>query len=222
MKARASACRPRGARRAAGEPRRRPPRNPGRTRQAHALRAWAARDHLEDVDAVLSDVSSLALDAVVDAAFAGSGRGSRDRHPSARRGGGAGLGTPGRGPASCPDAAVGPSLRRGGAVPSRASSRACGACHFRRRAALERHLERWTSDRLKTALGGSAGESSRQPPDGRSRRCDRRQDAAGPRARRKAVTVAKAYCVGGLQHRTEKWIHFSDRIRCFRNHLEHR
>ena len=38
---------------------------------------------LEDVDAIMSDVSSLAMDAVVDAAFAGMGSRTRDRRPAA-------------------------------------------------------------------------------------------------------------------------------------------
>ena len=53
------------------EPRRRPTREPWGACQARPLCARPAEVTAEDVEAILSDVSSLAMDAVVDAAFAG-------------------------------------------------------------------------------------------------------------------------------------------------------
>ncbi|MET0429307.1 MAG: DNA polymerase III subunit delta [Microvirga sp.] len=106
---------------------------------------------LDDVDAILSDVSGLAMDAVVDAAFGGAGG---DLEIGSRRLGAEGV------PASV---LLGAALRHALTLLSARLSVEEGrsvasvvegmrGLHFRRRAALERHLERWTSDRLRTAL----------------------------------------------------------------------
>jgi DNA polymerase-3 subunit delta len=106
---------------------------------------------LDDVDAVLSDVSGLAMDAVIDAAFSGAGG---DLETGTRRLGAEGV------PASV---LLGAALRHALTLLSARLSVEEGrsvagvlegmrGLHFRRRAALERHLQRWTSDRLKEAL----------------------------------------------------------------------
>jgi DNA polymerase-3 subunit delta len=107
---------------------------------------------VEDVDAVLSDVSSLAMDAVVDAAFAGDA---------------AGLETGSRRLASEGVAAstvLGGALRHalallnarieveGGRSASSVLETWRGL-HFRRKPFVERHLQRWTAATLRDAIG---------------------------------------------------------------------
>jgi DNA polymerase III subunit delta len=119
---------------------------------------------LDDVDAILSDVSGLAMDAVIDAAFAGAGN---ELEIGSRR-----LAAEG----------VHASVLLGGALrhalvllPARLSVEegrpvssvveGMRGLHFRRKAAMERHLQRWTSEALKAAIAtiqASVLESRRQ------------------------------------------------------------
>ena len=106
---------------------------------------------VEDVDAILSDVSSLALDAVVDAAFAGDAAGLE---AGCRR-----LASEGVAGAAILSAALRHAL---GLLPARLdieAGRPAGAVldawrglHFRRKPLVQRHLDRWTAASLKDAV----------------------------------------------------------------------
>ncbi|MCB5174727.1 DNA polymerase III subunit delta [Microvirga lenta] len=106
---------------------------------------------LADVDAIMSDVSSLAMDSVVDAAFAGDGAGLEI---GSRR-----LAAEGVNASTVLGAALRHALML---LPARLSieeGRPVGAVvegmralHFRRKPLIERHLQRWTSDSLKQAI----------------------------------------------------------------------
>ncbi|AWM88840.1 DNA polymerase III subunit delta [Microvirga sp. 17 mud 1-3] len=106
---------------------------------------------LEDVDAVLSDVSSLAMDAVVDAAFAGQGT---ELETGTRR-----LAAEGVSASTVLGAALRHALML---LPARLSieegkpvsavMEGMRSLHFRRKPLVERHLQRWTSETLKQAI----------------------------------------------------------------------
>ncbi|WP_414472583.1 DNA polymerase III subunit delta [Microvirga sp. M2] len=106
---------------------------------------------LEDVDAIMSDVSSLAMDAVVDAAFGGEGTsleiGSRRLaaegvHASVV------LGAALRHALMLLTARL--SVEDGRPIP--AVMETLRSLHFRRKPLVERHLQRWTSESLKAAI----------------------------------------------------------------------
>ncbi|HEU6441649.1 MAG TPA: DNA polymerase III subunit delta [Microvirga sp.] len=106
----------------------------------------------EDVDAIMSDVSSLAMDAVVDAAFGGEGTsleiGSRRLaaegiHASVL------LGAALRHALMLLTARL--NVEEGRSIP--AVMETMRSLHFRRKPLVERHLQRWTSESLKTAIG---------------------------------------------------------------------
>jgi DNA polymerase-3 subunit delta len=110
----------------------------------------------EDIDAVLSDVSSLAMDAVVDAAFAGDAAGLDS---GARRLAAEGLHA---------SVVLGAALRHAlallplrldveGGTPVDTAVEGWRGLHFRRRPAVTRHLQRWTSESLKGAIGRLQG-----------------------------------------------------------------
>ncbi|QFU14977.1 DNA polymerase III subunit delta [Microvirga thermotolerans] len=106
---------------------------------------------LDDVDAVLSDVSSLAMDAVVDAAFAGQGT---ELETGARR-----LAAEGVAASTVLGAALRHALML---LPARLAveeGKPAGAVvegmrslHFRRKPLVERHLQRWSSETLRQAI----------------------------------------------------------------------
>jgi DNA polymerase-3 subunit delta len=106
---------------------------------------------LADVDAIMSDVSSLAMDSVVDAAFAGDGAGLET---GSRR-----LAAEGVNASTVLGAALRHALML---LPARLAveeGRPAGAVvegmrglHFRRKPLVERHLQRWTSETLKRAI----------------------------------------------------------------------
>ena len=106
---------------------------------------------LEDVDAIMSDVSSLAMDAVVDAAFGGDGT---SLEIGSRRLAAEGV------PASV---LLGAALRHalmlltarlnveeGRPIP--VVMETMRSLHFRRKPLIKRHLQRWTSESLKAAI----------------------------------------------------------------------
>jgi DNA polymerase-3 subunit delta len=106
---------------------------------------------LEDVDAIMSDVSSLAMDAVVDAAFGGEGT---ELETGSRRLAAEGLHA---------SVLLGAALRHafmlltarlnveeGRSIP--AVMETMRSLHFRRKPLVERQLQKWTSDRLKQAI----------------------------------------------------------------------
>jgi DNA polymerase-3 subunit delta len=106
---------------------------------------------VEDVDAVLSDVSSLATDAVVDAAFAGDAVGLET---GSRRLASEGIAA---------STVLGAALRHGLALLNARleveSGRSVSSVvetwrglHFRRKPAVDRHLQRWTSATLRDAV----------------------------------------------------------------------
>jgi len=106
---------------------------------------------LEDVDAVLSDVSSLAMDAVVDAAFAGQGT---ELETGTRRLAAEGIAA---------STVLGAALRHALMLlparlaveegkPVSAVTEGMRGLHFRRKPLVERHLQRWTSETLKQAI----------------------------------------------------------------------
>lgn len=106
---------------------------------------------VEDVDAILSDVSSLALDAVVDAAFAGDAAGLE---AGCRR-----LASEGVAGAAILSAALRHALALlparldiEGGRPAGAVLDAWRGLHFRRKPLVQRHLDRWTADSLKDAV----------------------------------------------------------------------
>lgn len=106
---------------------------------------------LQDVDAILSDVSSLAMDAVVDAAFAGEGTGLEiGSRRLAAEGVNASvlLGAALRHALMLLSARV--MVEEGRAIP--AVMEGMRSLHFRRKPLVERHLQRWTSDSLKDAI----------------------------------------------------------------------
>jgi DNA polymerase III subunit delta len=107
---------------------------------------------LDDVDAVMSDVSSLAIDAVVDAAFAGD----RARLDQAHRR----LAAEG----VSPSVILGAALRHAIALLSAREEMGAGRSvddawrsfrlHFRREAAIKQQLQRWTALALRRAVAG--------------------------------------------------------------------
>ncbi|MGO4706581.1 DNA polymerase III subunit delta [Microvirga sp. 2MCAF38] len=106
---------------------------------------------LEDIDAILSDVSSLAMDAVVDAAFAGAGA---DLEIGSRR-----LAAEGVHASVLLGAALRHALMLLSARLSMEEGRSASTVlegmrglHFRRKPLIERHLQRWTSETLKRAI----------------------------------------------------------------------
>ena len=106
---------------------------------------------LEDVDAIMSDVSSLAMDAVVDAAFAGEGAGlETGSRRLAAEGVNAGvlLGSALRHALLLLTARL--SVEEGRPIP--AVMETLRSLHFRRKPLVERQLQRWTSGSLKDAI----------------------------------------------------------------------
>ncbi len=106
---------------------------------------------LQDVDAIMSDVSSLAMDAVVDAAFAGEGTGlETGSRRLAAEGVNAGvlLGAALRHALMLLTARL--SVEEGRPIP--AVMETMRSLHFRRKPLVERQLQRWTSESLKNAL----------------------------------------------------------------------
>jgi DNA polymerase III subunit delta len=106
---------------------------------------------LEDVDAIMSDVSSLAMDAVVDAAFAGEGAGLET---GSRRLAAEGVHA---------SVVLGAALRHALMLlsarmaveegrPISAVMEGMRGLHFRRKSLVERHLQRWTSESLRQAV----------------------------------------------------------------------
>jgi DNA polymerase-3 subunit delta len=106
---------------------------------------------LEDVDAIMSDVSSLAMDAVVDAAFGGEGTGLET---GSRRLAAEGVHA---------SVLLGAALRHAMMLltarltveegkPVSAVMEGMRSLHFRRKPLVERHLQRWTSATLKQAI----------------------------------------------------------------------
>lgn len=106
---------------------------------------------LDDVDAVMSDVSALAMDAVVDAAFAGDGAGLEI---GARRLVGEGV---------QPSLVLGAALRHAlallplrmeieGGKPAGIAIESWRGLHFKRKPLVERHLQRWTGESLRAAI----------------------------------------------------------------------
>jgi DNA polymerase III subunit delta len=106
---------------------------------------------LEDVDAIMSDVSSLAMDAVVDAAFAGEGAGLET---GSRRLAAEGVHA---------SVVLGAALRHAMMLlsarmaveegrPISAVMEGMRGLHFRRKSLVERHLQRWTSESLRQAV----------------------------------------------------------------------
>ena len=106
---------------------------------------------LADVDAIMSDVSSLAMDAVIDAAFAGEGT---DLETGSRRLAAEGvnasvlLGAALRHALMLLTARL--SVEEGRSIP--AVMETMRSLHFRRKPLVERQLQRWTSESLKNAL----------------------------------------------------------------------
>jgi DNA polymerase-3 subunit delta len=107
---------------------------------------------LEDVDAIMSDVSSLAMDAVIDAAFGGEGTGleigsrrlaAEGVHASVL------LGAALRHALMLLTARL--TVEEGRSIP--AVMEGMRSPHFRRKPLVERHLQRWTSESLKAAIG---------------------------------------------------------------------
>jgi DNA polymerase-3 subunit delta len=106
---------------------------------------------LSDVDAIMSDVSSLAMDAVVDAAFAGEGTGLEiGSRRLAAEGVNAGvlLGAALRHALMLLTARL--SVEEGRPIPAVMES--LRSLHFRRKPLVERQLQRWTGDSLKGAI----------------------------------------------------------------------
>ncbi|HLM40798.1 MAG TPA: DNA polymerase III subunit delta [Microvirga sp.] len=106
---------------------------------------------LDDVDAILSDVSSLAMDAVVDAAFAGEGAGlETGSRRLAAEGVNASvlLGAALRHALTLLSARL--AVEEGRSIP--AAMESLRGLHFRRKPLVERHLQRWTSASLKDAI----------------------------------------------------------------------
>jgi DNA polymerase-3 subunit delta len=106
---------------------------------------------LADVDAIMSDVSSLAMDAVVDAAFGGEGTGLET---GSRRLAAEGVHA---------SVLLGAALRHAMMLltarltveegrPVSAVMEGMRSLHFRRKPLVERHLQRWTSAALKQAI----------------------------------------------------------------------
>ncbi|MBF9233085.1 DNA polymerase III subunit delta [Microvirga alba] len=106
---------------------------------------------LADVDAIMSDVSSLAMDAVVDAAFAGEGAGLET---GSRRLAAEGVHA---------SQVLGAALRHALMLlstrliveegrPITTAMETLRGLHFRRKPLVERHLQRWTSESLKQAI----------------------------------------------------------------------
>jgi DNA polymerase-3 subunit delta len=106
---------------------------------------------LQDVDAIMSDVSSLAMDAVVDSAFAGEGAGLET---GSRR-----LAAEGVHASVLLGAALRHALmlltarltvEEGRSIAS--VMEGMRSLHFRRKPLVERHLQRWTAESLKHAI----------------------------------------------------------------------
>jgi DNA polymerase-3 subunit delta len=115
---------------------------------AHGQREISA----DDVDAILSDVSSLAMDAVIDASFAGDFAGLET---GSRRLAAEGVSA---------SAVLGVALRHAllllsgrleieGGRPVGAVVESWRSLHFRRKTAVEKHLQQWTSPTLRQAIG---------------------------------------------------------------------
>ncbi|WP_112661943.1 DNA polymerase III subunit delta [Microvirga flavescens] len=106
---------------------------------------------VEDIDAILSDVSSLAMDAVVDAAFAGAGT---ELETGSRRLAAEGvhasvlLGAALRHAFTLLNARLAMEEGRSAAMVVEGMR----GLHFRRKPLIERHLQRWTSETLKRAI----------------------------------------------------------------------
>jgi DNA polymerase III subunit delta len=103
------------------------------------------------VDAIMSDVSSLAMDAVVDAAFAGEGTGlETGSRRLAAEGVNASvlLGAALRHALMLLTARI--SVEEGRPIPT--VMEGMRSLHFRRKPLVERHLQRWTSGSLKDAV----------------------------------------------------------------------
>jgi DNA polymerase III subunit delta len=121
---------------------------------------------LDDVLAVVSDASSLALDAAVDAAFAGRGGEAETQFAKARAAG------------TYPGVIVGAALRQvaalhrarlavdGGASVDEAVRSAMPGLHFRRKALVEAAVSAWTATRLERIMARLAEASldTRQRP----------------------------------------------------------
>jgi DNA polymerase III subunit delta len=121
---------------------------------------------LDDVLAVVSDASSLALDAAVDAAFAGRGGEAETQFAKARAAG------------TYPGVIVGAALRQvaalhrarlavdGGASVDEAVRSAMPGLHFRRKALVEAAVSAWTAARLERIMARLAEASldTRQRP----------------------------------------------------------
>ena len=118
---------------------------------------------LADVDAIMSDVSSLAMDAVVDAAFAGEGTGLETGSRRLAAEGVARFVHARRGAAPCADAADRAPFRRG-RTPIPAVMETMRSLHFRRKSLVERHLQRWTSDEPQERHHPPAVEPAANPP----------------------------------------------------------
>jgi DNA polymerase-3 subunit delta len=106
---------------------------------------------LADVDAIMSDVSSLAMDAVIDAAFAGEGTGlETGSRRLAAEGVNASvlLGAALRHALMLLTARL--SVEEGRPIP--VVMETLRSLHFRRKPLVERHLQRWTGDSLKAAI----------------------------------------------------------------------
>ena len=157
------AGRPRGA---GSAHRRRPPRFAQRNPQARALCARQSSVTLDDVDAVVADASSLAFDAIADAAFAGKALDVQTHYSKAR-----GAGT-------LPNVIAGSALRQvldlhradlaieAGEPMESAMGSFRPAVHFRRKPFVEAALRAWSSVRLASAmqqLASAANESRRKP-----------------------------------------------------------
>lgn len=106
---------------------------------------------LDDVDAILSDVSGLAMDAVIDAAFSGAGN---ELEIGSRR-----LAAEG----THASVLLGAALRHALALlparqsveegrPVKSVVEGMRGLHFRRKDAMERHLQRWTAANLRGAI----------------------------------------------------------------------
>jgi DNA polymerase III subunit delta len=107
---------------------------------------------LQDVDAIMSDVSSLAMDAVIDAAFAGEGTGlETGSRRLAAEGVNASVLLGGALRHALMLLAARLSVEEGRPIP--AVMEGLRALHFRRKPLVERQLQRWTSESLKSAVG---------------------------------------------------------------------
>ena len=155
-----------------------------------SMRTGRSAIEIDDVMAVVADASALALDALIDAAFAGRlgdvekefSQGDRRRHQSdrdRRR-----RAAPARAPACA-------AARRSRAVHLSAprSSSAQPPIHFRRKPLVETALKAWTSERLAKAMAMLAEASLDARRVVRSRRNDRTARLDADCARGRAARV---------------------------------